>query len=116
MKYRFLILCVVLLTVPVFATPVGDLNEDWTVDLADLEIFAGDWLTFPACLGEPNCTDLIGGDRVDMVDFALFTENWFLTATPTLVINEFMASNDTISTWAGCSFRTAVTHTPFRRV
>ena len=30
MSNRLLILCVVLLTVPAFAIPVGDLNEDWT--------------------------------------------------------------------------------------
>ena len=30
--------------------PLGDLNKDWIVDLADLRCFVEQWLDDPACL------------------------------------------------------------------
>jgi len=78
------------------AYPVGDLNEDWGVNLTDLKLFMIDWLNTPDCLGAPGCADLIGNDTVDLRDLALLAENWMLDTTPTLVINEFMASNDSV--------------------
>ncbi len=77
------------------AYPVGDLNEDWSVNFSDLKLFTEYWLEEPDCFNTPRCADLVGNDRVDLQDLALLAENWFMSVTPTLVINEFMASNDT---------------------
>ena len=77
------------------AHPVGDLNEDWKVDFSDLELFAAQWFDTPDCLGSPGCADLVGNNRVNLHDLALLAENWLIEAIPPIVINEFMASNDT---------------------
>ncbi|MHC4570689.1 MAG: lamin tail domain-containing protein [Planctomycetota bacterium] len=74
------------------ACPVGDLSGDCTVDWQDLQIFAGQWLDTGGC-SEPNCADLDDSNNVDAFDFALLAENWGKTGN-TLVINEFMAKND----------------------
>ena len=70
------------------ACPVGDLSGDCKVDWQDLQIFAQQWLDDPG--GSANLDDVNG---VNMVDFALLAENWGKTGN-TLVINEFMAKND----------------------
>ena len=68
--------------------PVGDLNGDCRVDLADVAVFAEQWLAPPE-----SPADLNGDDRVNIVDLALLVEQWGQTGVP-LVISEFMASNN----------------------
>jgi len=55
--------------------PVGDLNGDCKVGWADVLLFAEDWLDPPGGGSEAN---LDGLNRVDMVDFALLAENWWV--------------------------------------
>jgi hypothetical protein len=55
--------------------PVGDLNRDYFVNLADVDIFTDQWLTSPDC-NDPNCADLNDSGSVDFVDFAMMGENW----------------------------------------
>jgi len=76
--------------------PAGDLTGDWAVGLDDLEIFAGQWLDGPGCVGHPDdCADLVGGgDGVDMADFGVLSANWLDSVN--LKINESMASNVSI--------------------
>ncbi len=77
--------------------PEGDLNEDCAVDFWDLRILVENWLD-PDCLS-PDCeADLDGIPGVDMADFALLAANWSEDYSEiTLVINEFMASNNSLS-------------------
>ncbi len=73
--------------------PTGDLNQDFEVDFEDLEIFAKQWLDDSGC-SEPNCADLDDSNGVNMFDFAILAANWLISyGEPTVVINEFMASN-----------------------
>jgi hypothetical protein len=95
MKNRFLILCIVLLSMSALAAyPVGDLNRNFIVDLDDLVLFAQKWMQTPDCFNTPGCADLEGNDDVNLEDFALLVQNWQLHAPIPLVINELMASND----------------------
>jgi len=73
--------------------PPGDLSGDWAVGLPDLEIFVGQWLDGPGCVGHPtDCANLVGNNGVDMADFAVLAENWQKKGNP-LIINEILASN-----------------------
>lgn len=56
----------------------GDLNTDSHINLADLSIFASQWLGNGGCSAEPNCADLNGNDHVDFTDFTLMGQNWGL--------------------------------------
>jgi hypothetical protein len=71
--------------------PVGDLHPDCKIDIQDLSLFAQQWLD-PTCSG-PSCADLIGSDGVNGADYAVLANNWQEQEFP-LVINEFMAKND----------------------
>ena len=57
--------------------PVGDLDLDGDVDLSDFAIFASSWSTVP---GDPhwntNCDLSMPAGTVDILDLAVFTENW----------------------------------------
>ncbi|MCK5000956.1 MAG: CotH kinase family protein, partial [Anaerohalosphaera sp.] len=69
------------------ACPLGDLDGDCSVGVADLEIFAGFWLD------ESNgSANLDGVGMVDMSDLAIIAKNWG-QAGCSLAINEFMADN-----------------------
>jgi hypothetical protein len=72
--------------------PVGDLDGNCKVDLQDLRLFSQQWLDDPG--GSAN---LDGVPGVNMADFALLAANWLEdhSSTTTLLINEFMAQNDT---------------------
>jgi len=72
--------------------PLGDLNFDRKVDFEDIQVLAQQWLSHPASLA-----DLNNDEEVGMIDFALLAEDWRQSNFP-LVINEFMASNN--STYA----------------
>ncbi|MCK4887727.1 MAG: CotH kinase family protein, partial [Planctomycetes bacterium] len=71
----------------------ADLNGDCTVNFADLELLAEDWLDI-LCV-YPDCqADLDGLGNVNFVDFAIMANNW--NAVP-LFINEILASNDSVN-------------------
>ncbi len=53
----------------------GDFNMDSKVNLLDLDIFAGQWLTPGDCPG-PHCADFKDDNEVDFYDFAIFGQNW----------------------------------------
>ena len=56
----------------------ADLNSDYTVNLQDLEILSSNWL-WPGCNMDNICcegADIFGNDTVDMIDMALFTNEW----------------------------------------
>ena len=71
------------------ACPAGDLNEDCIVEFDDFLMFADQWLC-----GAGFSADLVGNDGVNFADYAVLFGNWLVEGCP-LVINEFMASNDT---------------------
>ena len=76
-----------------FAQPqlVGDLNKDYRVNFKDLRTFAWQWLD-PGCI-VPGCiADIDSADGVNMVDYALLSNNWQVEELH-LLISEFMASN-----------------------
>src|SRR4030042_1244411 len=75
--------------------PLGDLNGDCKVNFYDLAVFAEQWLDTGGC-SHPACADLDGINRINLSDYALLAGNWFETGIP-LVINEFMASNNSDS-------------------
>ena len=72
------------------ANPTGDLDNNGRVDLKDLRVFTEQWLNTGGCT-DSNCADFSGDGDVNMVDFAMLAENWYLGSP--LVISEFMASN-----------------------
>jgi tyrosinase len=59
----------------------GDFNGDFTVDEADAQIFAENWLCGP----QTSCgeTDMDGNGKVDMIDFGLFFSYIGNTCEPT---------------------------------
>ncbi len=70
--------------------PVGDLNEDYKINLPDLLLLSIQWLDDAGCSGF-GCGDLVGSDGVNFGDFGLLAGKWLKGYAP--VINEFMASN-----------------------
>lgn len=75
--------------------PLGDLNGDCMVQWDDLIAFARQWLDAGECEGESACANFDGLNGIDSTDFALLASHW-LEGIP-LVINEFMASNNSSS-------------------
>jgi hypothetical protein len=71
----------------------GDLNTDGCVDLADLSIFAVQWLDV-GCFGA-DCADLDRANGVGMTDLALLAKNWKFKSN-LVEISEFMAVNSYI--------------------
>jgi len=73
-----------------WAGPAGDLNDDYTVDIEDLKLFAERWLDGPGCAGYPDtCADLVGNDDgVNMADFAVVSGDWLKQVVPPVIINE----------------------------
>ena len=63
-------------------------------DFEDLVVFAANWLD-SGC-GICNDQDYSGDNDVDFEDFSFFSKKWKMEPPLTLVINEFMASNDSI--------------------
>ncbi|MHC4676493.1 MAG: lamin tail domain-containing protein, partial [Planctomycetota bacterium] len=78
--------------------PEGDLNSDCDVKLDDFLIFVEQWLDGAGCPGHlADCADLDEeDDGIDSEDFTVISANWReFGFNASLVINEFMASNDT---------------------
>jgi len=87
----FSLILTVLLVGSLYAKcPEGDLNGDCLVDLLDVQVLAGQWLTL-----EESSSDLNDDGKVNMNDFALLADQWQQTGIP-LAINELMASNSDI--------------------
>lgn len=77
--------------------PIGDLNQDWKVDLTDLAIFGEQWLEDSGCSGA-YCAEIDSLSGVSLSDFYLLARNWMSDfSPPPLMINEFMASNSSTS-------------------
>ena len=72
--------------------PVGDLNRDCTVNMADLLIMGKNWLVASSTAGG-TAGDLNGRDGVDTTDYSMLAANWKKQG-PSVVINEFMALNN----------------------
>ena len=75
--------------------PQGDLTGDCTVSWLDLVDFAKQWLDLNECEDDSPCANFDGLNGIDFVDFAVLANHW-LEGMP-LVINEFMASNNSAS-------------------
>ncbi|MBN1846209.1 MAG: lamin tail domain-containing protein, partial [Sedimentisphaerales bacterium] len=69
--------------------PIGDLDGDCRVDLADVQILLAGWMITPASQG-----DLDGDDLVNLVDYTLLAENWLQQRCPEIVINEIHSNPD----------------------
>ncbi|MHC5117024.1 MAG: CotH kinase family protein, partial [Planctomycetota bacterium] len=63
-------------------------------DFEDLVVFALNWLHTDC--GVCNDQDYSGDHDVDFEDFSFFSKKWQMDPLSTLVINEFMASNDSV--------------------
>jgi hypothetical protein len=74
--------------------PKGDIDRSCRVDFADVTFLARRWLD-ASCLA-PDCgEDIDGRGGVNFLDFAGLARNWKSECrNATLVINEFMASNN----------------------
>ena len=100
---RFFFVLICLFPVSVFAgvCPDADLTEDCKVDLYDLDVFVEQWLMQnPEMCDEGGiCADFLPPQGVDLIDFTVLATNWWLSGTPSLplIINEFMASNNSDS-------------------
>lgn len=86
---RFLILSVVisLEVLCIAACPTGDLDEDCSVGLGDLVVFANSWMDDAG-----SNVNLDGLGKVDIRDFAILARHWGKSEYQ-LLINEFMANN-----------------------
>ena len=82
---------------PLTEFPLGDLNQNCQVGLQDLLLLAEQWLDVGIC-SDPTCADLDEDNSVNISDFAMLAYNWLTKCPVKLIINEFMASNDTIKT------------------
>jgi len=96
--YRFFLSAVIcVLTGSVFGAlcPPADLNGDCWVDLSDVKLFTEQWLDPESCEEEEVCADFVDPYGIDFIDFSFLANQW-QTGVP-LVINEFMASNNSDS-------------------
>jgi hypothetical protein len=76
--------------------PSVDLNGDCRVDLQDVKLFTQQWLDSGECEGNVVCADFDGLNSINFIDFSILANSW-LAQGVTLVINEFMASNNSAS-------------------
>jgi hypothetical protein len=83
--------------VSALACPKGDFNDDCKITFADMQLFTERWLDIN-CVAPACKFDLDGTPGVNMFDFAQLAENWLEDHSKiTLVINEFMAKNNSDS-------------------
>jgi hypothetical protein len=73
--------------------PAGDLDGDCDVDANDVYLFCEQWLDPSGSCSGFDCADFDGVNGIDACDYALFAGGWQQAVFP-VVINEFMASND----------------------
>jgi len=99
-SYRFFLPAVIcILAGAAFAgsCPDADLDGDCWVTLTDLKMFTLQWLNPEMCNEEGICADFVAPVGIDFMDFSVLANDWLVRGTPTLVINEFMASNNSDS-------------------
>ncbi len=65
----------------------GDMNNDLFVNVDDLIVFAGAWMTDTQCSGF-DCPDFTQDGKVNLTDFGELTSRWMSTYTPKIIINE----------------------------
>ena len=75
--------------------PVGDLNGDCKVYWEDIKAFADQWLNTEEC-PHPGCADFDDANGINLYDFSVLAAHWCQRGI-SLVINEFMASNNSAS-------------------
>jgi hypothetical protein len=75
--------------------PQGDLNGDCKVNWEDIQAFADQWLETEDC-PNPGCADFDSANGINLVDFSILANQW-LNYGISLVINEFVASNNNAS-------------------
>jgi hypothetical protein len=75
--------------------PLGDVDGDCKVDGNDLRLLADQWLNSPGSCSGLDCADLDEFGGVNMGDYVLLAGDWLEGGQP-IVINEFMASNDSV--------------------
>ena len=74
---------------------LGDINSDCRVGLEDLDILAQSWISSTPPCKDYDCGDLDENGWVDLADYAVLAGQWQRTVS--VVINEFLASNDDLS-------------------
>ncbi|MBI9016184.1 MAG: lamin tail domain-containing protein [Phycisphaerae bacterium] len=89
-KHIFLVFILLLSQFCQAKCPDQDLNDDCQVDVMDLAVFVEHWLL------NNSAADFDDNGRVNLDDFALF-ENYWLGIYSPLVINEVLASNNTVA-------------------
>jgi hypothetical protein len=77
--------------------PEADLDGDCWVTLTDLKMFTLQWLNPEMCDEEGKCADFVAPEGIDFMDFTVLANDWQVRGAPPLVINEFMASNNSDS-------------------
>ena len=77
--------------------PEADLDGDCWVTLTDLKMFTLQWLNPEMCDEEGKCADFIAPEGIDFMDFTVLANDWQVRGAPPLVINEFMASDNSDS-------------------
>ena len=75
--------------------PEGDLDGDCKVYWEDIKAFAEQWLDAGGC-SHSGCADFDGVNGINLYDFSVLAAQWGKSGIP-LVINEFMASNNSES-------------------
>jgi len=99
-SYRFFlpaVICILAGSAFAGSCPDADLDGDCWVTLTDLKIFTLQWLNPEMCNEEGICADFVAPVGIDFMDFSVLANDWLVRGTPTLVINEFMASNNSDS-------------------
>ena len=71
----------------------GDLTGDCVVEFRDLAILSENWLEYMDC-DSFDCADIDRSQFVDMLDFALFANNWLKRDKHMIVINEIHYNPD----------------------
>jgi hypothetical protein len=90
---------ILVLAGPVFGAlcPPADLTEDCKVDLSDVKVLAEQWLNPESCEEDGPCADFVSPYGIDFIDFSFLGNYWQAHGNIPLVINEFMASNNSDS-------------------
>ena len=76
--------------------PQGDLTHDCKVNWKDIQEFAEQWLNTVEDCPQPGCANFDSINGINLTDYSYLAANWGQTGIA-LVINEFMASNNSES-------------------
>lgn len=75
---RQYLIIILLFTASCFGWLDGNFNQDCTVNFEDFAVLAADWQAVDANISDPN-TDINDDNSVDVLDLALFCDNWLET-------------------------------------